>query len=181
MSAAGALSPSDDDSAKLAKPIWETRLDEEVASRPFAVKTKLGALNLYGLFYGMVSIFLGLIWYVATMIYALLSWITRGKIDKNRRIPIVFAHVWGTLLLKFTGSFPKIENRELLEPLFASKRAAMFVANHNSWMDIPFLGHTIGWRNYKMVAKQELQKGRLGGLLHIVISLIIIYVMFLFL
>jgi 1-acyl-sn-glycerol-3-phosphate acyltransferase len=34
----------------------------------------------------------------------------------------------------------------------------MFVANHNSWMDIPFLGATIGWRNYKLIAKKELSK-----------------------
>ena len=39
-----------------------------------------------------------------------------------------------------------------------SGRKAMFVANHNSWMDIPFLGHTIGWHNYKFVAKKELEK-----------------------
>lgn len=37
-------------------------------------------------------------------------------------------------------------------------RAAMFVANHNSWMDIPFVGSTIGWRNYKMISKAELAK-----------------------
>lgn len=34
----------------------------------------------------------------------------------------------------------------------------MFVSNHNSWMDIPFIGHTIGWHNYKFVAKKELEK-----------------------
>ena len=34
----------------------------------------------------------------------------------------------------------------------------MFVSNHNSWMDIPFLGHAIGWVNYKFVAKKELEK-----------------------
>ena len=34
----------------------------------------------------------------------------------------------------------------------------MFVANHNSWMDIPFLGYAIGWHNYKFVAKKELEK-----------------------
>ena len=34
----------------------------------------------------------------------------------------------------------------------------MFVANHCSWDDIPFLGATIGWRNYKIVAKKELEK-----------------------
>lgn len=32
----------------------------------------------------------------------------------------------------------------------------MFVANHNSWMDIPFLGVTIGWKNYKIISKKEL-------------------------
>ena len=34
----------------------------------------------------------------------------------------------------------------------------MFVANHNSWMDIPFLGASIGWRNYKLISKAELGK-----------------------
>lgn len=34
----------------------------------------------------------------------------------------------------------------------------MYVANHSSWDDIPFLGATIGWRNYKIVAKKELEK-----------------------
>lgn len=34
----------------------------------------------------------------------------------------------------------------------------MFVSNHNSWMDIPFIGYTIGWQNYKFVAKKELEK-----------------------
>jgi 1-acyl-sn-glycerol-3-phosphate acyltransferase len=34
----------------------------------------------------------------------------------------------------------------------------MFVSNHNSWMDIPFLGSTVGWRNYKLVSKAELRK-----------------------
>ena len=34
----------------------------------------------------------------------------------------------------------------------------MFVANHSSWDDIPFLGATIGFRNYKIVSKKELEK-----------------------
>jgi 1-acyl-sn-glycerol-3-phosphate acyltransferase len=34
----------------------------------------------------------------------------------------------------------------------------MFVANHNSWMDIPFMGITVGWRNYKLISKAELGK-----------------------
>jgi len=34
----------------------------------------------------------------------------------------------------------------------------MFVANHCSWDDIPFVGATIGWRNYKIIAKKELER-----------------------
>lgn len=34
----------------------------------------------------------------------------------------------------------------------------MFVSNHNSWMDIPFIGYAMGWVNYKFVAKKELEK-----------------------
>ena len=33
----------------------------------------------------------------------------------------------------------------------------MFVANHCSWMDIPFLGTVLGWRNYKIISKKELE------------------------
>mmetsp|Transcript_10673 Transcript_10673/g.10776 ORF Transcript_10673/g.10776 Transcript_10673/m.10776 type:complete len:189 (-) Transcript_10673:428-994(-) len=39
-----------------------------------------------------------------------------------------------------------------------SNTTVMFVANHNSWLDIPLMGATIGWRNYKFVAKHELRK-----------------------
>jgi 1-acyl-sn-glycerol-3-phosphate acyltransferase len=38
------------------------------------------------------------------------------------------------------------------------KTPVMFVANHTSWMDIPFVALAIGWRNYKIIAKQELLK-----------------------
>lgn len=58
----------------------------------------------------------------------------------------------------FTGCFPKIENKSIIKEFHKSGRKAMFVSNHNSWMDIPFLGHTIGWHNYKFIAKKELEK-----------------------
>ena len=48
--------------------------------------------------------------------------------------------------------------KDKLVDFYKTKRAAMFVANHNSWLDIPFIGHTIGWRNYKLVSKAELGK-----------------------
>ena len=37
-------------------------------------------------------------------------------------------------------------------------RAGMFVANHNSWMDIPFMAILLGWRNHKLISKAELEK-----------------------
>jgi len=58
--------------------------------------------------------------------------------------------------MRLSRSFPEIENAEILQKLYAKKQPAMFVANHNSWMDIPFLGATVGWRNYKLVSKKEL-------------------------
>ena len=60
--------------------------------------------------------------------------------------------------MAFTGCFPKVENANIVKEFHKSGRKAMFVSNHNSWMDIPFLGYAIGWVNYKFVAKKELEK-----------------------
>jgi 1-acyl-sn-glycerol-3-phosphate acyltransferase len=49
-----------------------------------------------------------------------------------------------------------MKNLNVLKNFYDTKRPAMFVANHCSWMDIPFLGATIGWRNYKLISKKEL-------------------------
>ena len=37
-------------------------------------------------------------------------------------------------------------------------KSAMYVANHSSWMDIPFVCRVLGFRNCKMIAKAELLK-----------------------
>lgn len=105
-----------------------------------------------------MSIALGLVWFVALTFSQLFYKVTGGRFDKKRRLPVFFSHVWGTLLMLFTGSFPKIENWDIIREFHKSGRKGMFVSNHNSWMDIPFLGHTIGWHNYKFVAKKELEK-----------------------
>lgn len=84
--------------------------------------------------------------------------VTGGKLDKKRRLPVFLSHCWGTLLMAFTGCFPVIENGDFVKEFHKSGRKAMFVSNHNSWMDIPFIGHVIGWHNYKFVAKKELEK-----------------------
>mmetsp|Transcript_17744 Transcript_17744/g.24970 ORF Transcript_17744/g.24970 Transcript_17744/m.24970 type:complete len:361 (-) Transcript_17744:129-1211(-) len=123
-----------------------------------AFKTKYGALNLYAIFYGIIAIGLGFVWYAALTLTHLLYFITGGRIDKHRKIPVLISHVWGLCLTKLTGQYPKIEGRENLNKLFKQHRGAMIVANHVSWMDIPWVALSIGWRNYKMVAKKELLK-----------------------
>lgn len=125
---------------------------------PLAFNTKYGALNPFAIYYGLVSIGLGLVWFVALLLSQLFYKITFNKLDTKRRIPVFLGHVWGTLLMLLTGCFPKIENGEIIKDFHKSGRTAMFVSNHNSWMDIPFMGHTIGWLNYKFVAKKELEK-----------------------
>jgi len=162
LSAEAVTTPSNDDSTsattsaltKQQKRMQQIRKEGGI----FAINTKLGALNPYAIYYGLVSIALGLVWFVALTFSQLLYKLTGGRLDKKRRLPVFFSHVWGTLLLLFTGSFPKVENWDVIQDFHKSGRKAMFVANHNSWMDIPFLGHTIGWHNYKFVAKKELEK-----------------------
>jgi len=125
---------------------------------PLAFNTKYGALNPFAIYYGLVSIGLGLVWFVALLLSQLFYKITLNKVDTKRRLPVFLGHVWGTLLMLFTGCFPQTENWEIIKELHKSGRTAMFVSNHNSWMDIPFMGHTLGWVNYKFVAKKELEK-----------------------
>ena len=58
--------------------------------------------------------------------------------------------------MRLSRSYPEMVGLEKLEEFFKKDQAALFVANHCSWMDIPFLGATVGWRNYKLVSKKEL-------------------------
>lgn len=124
----------------------------------FSFDTPIGALNIYGLVYGLTAIGLGLVWYAITMFWKLIHFISGKRFDKMHRIPIFVAHCWGRALMNLTLADPKIENRDILEKFYKEGRAAMVVANHNSWQDIPYLGTTIGWRNYKIIAKKELLK-----------------------
>jgi len=121
-------------------------------------KTKYGYLNPYALYYGITSILLGLPWFVVLTLCQFMYKITNNKWDKMKRVPIFFSHIWGFLLLKLTNCTPEIEGLDILEKFYKEGRAAMFVANHNSWMDIPFIGVTVGWRNYKLISKAELGK-----------------------
>lgn len=122
----------------------------------FAFNTKYGALNPFGIYYGLMAILLGIPWYIGLTACQLLYFVTRNKVDKFRRFPTFLSHVWGVTLMHLTRNYPKMENYDILRNFYKEKRPAMFVANHASWMDIPFLGATIGWRDYKLVSKKEL-------------------------
>lgn len=124
----------------------------------FSFKTKYGCLNPFAIWYGSIAILLGLPWFGALCLCQLLNKVSNGKLDKMKRLPIFFSQIWGTLLLRMTRSHPKVEGTEILKKFYKENRAAMFVANHNSWMDIPFMGTTIGWKNYKLISKAELAK-----------------------
>ncbi|KAL7573066.1 hypothetical protein ACA910_018753 [Epithemia clementina (nom. ined.)] len=125
---------------------------------PLSFKAKYGVLNPYGIWYGFVAIFLGIPWFAALTLYQCFTILTRGKFDKQRFVPNLFNQIWGTILMRLTRSYPKVEGLDILKEFYEKGKPCMFVANHNSWMDIPIVGSTIGWRNYKFVAKKELAK-----------------------
>lgn len=124
----------------------------------FTFKTKYGALNPFAIYYGVTSILLGLPWFFFLTVSQLFYTITRNTVDKLRRFPVFLSHVWGVTLMRLTRCTPELVNADILKEFYKKNQAAMFVANHNSWMDIPFLGYTIGWRNYKLISKKELGK-----------------------
>ena len=80
----------------------------------FAFDTKFGALNPFAIYYGLVSIALGLVWFAALTACDLLYRITGGRVDRNRRVPVFLSHAWGTLLMLLTGCFPKVENGNIV-------------------------------------------------------------------
>jgi hypothetical protein len=121
-----------------------------------AFDTKFGALNPFAIYYGLISILMGLPWLVALTVCQLFYALTFNRFDKQRKAINFLNQLWGTSVMTLTRCWPKMIGLDTLQKFYKENRPAMFVANHNSWMDIPFLGGTIGWRNYKLVAKQEL-------------------------
>jgi len=123
-----------------------------------ALSTPIGGVNPYGLFYGIASICFGIVWWLELVACKFMYLLTRNRIDTKRIIPNLCNQIWGTFGMFISRGFPEYENMNILKEFYKTKRAAMFVANHNSWQDIPYLGSTIGWRNYKIIAKKELTK-----------------------
>ena len=48
----------------------------------FSFDTPIGALNLYGIVYGVVAISLGLVWYSATMLWKLVHYLSGKRFDR---------------------------------------------------------------------------------------------------
>ena len=81
--------------------------------------TKYGALNPFAIYYGLVAIILGIPWFAALTACQFLYFITGGRrVDKMRRLPIFFSHLWGVILGKLTNTIPKFEGREILDTFY---------------------------------------------------------------
>jgi hypothetical protein len=85
---------------------------------PFSFNTKFGALNPFAIYYGVTSIVLGLPWFAALTMYQLFQFITFGRFDKLRRIPIQLNQLWGETLMLLTRCFPVMEHRDILKKFY---------------------------------------------------------------
>ena len=130
---------------------------------------------MFGAIVGLWEITWGILfWYPMLTLYALARKISSmlpgdilgKKIDPFRRIPINIGYMWGCLSFNIFRIWPKVEGMENLEALRVvdengkkkGLKPAMYVANHASWMDIPFVCRVLGFQNYKFIAKAELKK-----------------------
>lgn len=77
----------------------------------------IGRLNLFGAYYGITSILLGLIWTLVNFItwgtYNFVWHILRFRgFDKARRFSVLVSHIWGVWLMRLTRCYPVIEVME---------------------------------------------------------------------
>mmetsp|Transcript_34969 Transcript_34969/g.64285 ORF Transcript_34969/g.64285 Transcript_34969/m.64285 type:complete len:360 (+) Transcript_34969:89-1168(+) len=131
-------------------------------------------INLFGGILGLWEVFWGVVyWYPAMILYSILRTVSSKlpgdfmqKIDPHRRIPNLIGFAWALVSYTPFGMWPVVEGREHLEVLREVRengkkgklKPAMYVANHSSWMDIPFFAWLFGLVNYKFIAKAELKK-----------------------
>eukprot|EP00980_Cylindrotheca_fusiformis_P025337 scaffold13478_cov132-Cylindrotheca_fusiformis.AAC.30 len=121
-------------------------------------------LNWFGALWGVVGVSLGFLWWLGLAMCQVFQFLTRQKFDPQWRLPVEVGHLWGTTVLWLTNCYPVISGKENLKTIYRrdkdtkKRKPVMFVANHSSWMDIYFVGISIGWHNYKMIAKKELLK-----------------------
>jgi len=113
-------------------------------------------LNWYGAIFGIIGVSLAFFWWSGLLLCQAFQFLTRQKFDSQRRLPVEVGHLWGTIVLKLTNCYPVITGKENLKAIYKGdsktkeKKPVMFVANHSSFMDIYFVGVSIGWKNYKV-------------------------------
>jgi hypothetical protein len=73
-------------------------------------------------------------WFSLLQICWLFYWLSGDRLDRNKRIPIFFSHVWGTLLLCLSHSYPQIENQELLKDLYSKEVVEITAAKGESFI-----------------------------------------------
>ena len=79
-----AVAPSNDDTPMTKQQQRMKQIREE--GGPLAFNTKYGALNPYGIYYGIVSAGLGLVWLALLTISSVFYKITGNRFDKRRRL-----------------------------------------------------------------------------------------------
>jgi 1-acyl-sn-glycerol-3-phosphate acyltransferase len=124
----------------------------------FTINTKYGRLNPYGVYYIAALVFLGLPWFISLSACQMFYKITGDRVDKMRKLPMFLSQCWGEASMLLTGTRPTVIGKDKLAKFYRENRAAMFVSNHNSWLDITNVARVVGWRNYKLISKAELAK-----------------------
>jgi 1-acyl-sn-glycerol-3-phosphate acyltransferase len=103
--------------------------------------------------------FLIVFWIVYLLIFPFHWFLLRGKPSYQRQS---WAHwlniIWGRLLLGFSGIWVSVRRRAKID----RKQAYVFIANHNSYVDIPIC-HVAVPQDYRFIAKAELAKVPLFG------------------
>lgn len=129
-----------------------------VANYGLHIKIKGQILNWFGAIYVIQALALGVVW-SATM---LLLWAT-SKItgwDAKRKWYDFTGKLWSRLNMWLGGCSPRVVSG--LEHLPKEGEAALLVANHASWFDIPLLGQAIP-NTFKFIASKPLGKLPLVG------------------
>ena len=78
------VASSDDDTPLTKQQQRMKQIREE--GGPLAFNTKYGALNPYGIYYGLVSVGLGLVWLALLTMSSIFYKITGNRFDKRRRL-----------------------------------------------------------------------------------------------
>ena len=79
-------SASGEVSTSVPKKTKKTIKDFREEGGTLSINTPIGAVNPFAIYYGMLSLFLGVPWYIALKSCQFLYWVTRGKFDKKVRI-----------------------------------------------------------------------------------------------